>query len=99
MDIGQIVQAINATPLDKGVKTDAINALKPYAGQINTLLEYEPKMAPGQDLPRTVADYAIGIIAPVLQSSGVPKQIRDEIGMGIYTTLGGTAYVEGTKFL
>lgn len=101
MDINQIVQAINTTPLDERVKTDAFNALEPFEAQINHLLAQSSCMASNQDLPAMVTHYAMCIVVPVLQSSGVLEKIQDRVGMGIYTALGGMAYegVEGTKFL
>ena len=92
MGIGQIVQAITAAGLDVRVKTDAINALKPFEGQINTLLEYEPKMAPGQDLACMVADYVMGIVGPVFESGGVSRTTQGSLSMSIYSALRKKSY-------
>ena len=93
MDISQVVKAIIAANLDKSVKSNIIAALKPFAGQINNLLEQEPNMAPGQDLAGIVADYVMGIIGPVLESGGAPQKTQDGISTGIYSALGGRGYI------
>ncbi|MEK6876893.1 MAG: hypothetical protein AABX63_05735 [Nanoarchaeota archaeon] len=93
MDINPIVQAIKVIPLDERVRTDAIDALKPFEDQMKHLLGEAPHMAPGQDLPRLVVDYVMGIIGPVFESGGVPPETQDVIGANIYSALRGKDYI------